>query len=43
MLIYIIVKFQKPGDKGDFTVSREDQDSFQELERCWLDFSILAS
>lgn len=25
MLIYIIVKFQKPGDKGDFTIFREDK------------------
>ena len=25
MLIYIIVKFKKPGDKGDFTIFREDK------------------
>lgn len=45
MLIYIIVKFQKPEHKGDFTIFREEKkrNSFQELERHWLDFSILGS
>ena len=41
MLLYNIVKFQKPGGKGDFTVFREDKTRTHSKNWKGIDFSIL--